>query len=243
MALSLARLRPGSSLRLCLRRAVTPCTIGNAYGGLPSNLIFPMAIFLCCCGSLLTAGTPRRSGHRRRCVGFLADIASRVAAKSAITTMRTIQILMRIRAGSRISDLFLKAPRPAAVEFGGPGLVMMAFRPVTEWPVHDQNKQKRRSLTRVKLHPPVAPFYLVCMLQHTFPAGFIAPCPPIKTPKLPSGSQWLHEIKHDGFRVIACKDGERVRLYSRDPSRTSPRGPRIEKRTLAIAVVELQRNP
>jgi hypothetical protein len=26
---------------------------------------------------------------------------------------------------------------------------------------------------------------------------------------------WLHEIKHDGFRVIARKDGNRARLYSR----------------------------
>jgi len=26
---------------------------------------------------------------------------------------------------------------------------------------------------------------------------------------------WLHEIKHDGFRVIARKDGQRVKLYSR----------------------------
>jgi len=53
------------------------------------------------------------------------------------------------------------------------------------------------------------------MLQRTFPAGFIAPCLPTKTDKLPSGSQWLHEIKHDGFRVIARKNGARVRLYSR----------------------------
>jgi hypothetical protein len=35
------------------------------------------------------------------------------------------------------------------------------------------------------------------MLQRTFPAGFIAPCLPTKTDKLPSGSQWLHEIKHE----------------------------------------------
>jgi ATP-dependent DNA ligase len=48
------------------------------------------------------------------------------------------------------------------------------------------------------------------MLQCTFPAGFIAPCIPTKTTKLPSGSQWLHEIKHDGFRIIARKDGDRV---------------------------------
>ena len=46
-------------------------------------------------------------------------------------------------------------------------------------------------------------------------AGFIAPCLPTKTDKLPSGSEWLHEIKHDGFRIIARKNGERVRLYSR----------------------------
>jgi bifunctional non-homologous end joining protein LigD len=37
------------------------------------------------------------------------------------------------------------------------------------------------------------------------PAGFIAPCLPIKTDKLPSGGEWLHEIKHDGFRIIARK--------------------------------------
>jgi ATP-dependent DNA ligase len=43
--------------------------------------------------------------------------------------------------------------------------------------------------------------------------GFVAPCLPTKAHTLPAGSQWLHEIKHDGFRVIARKDG--VRLYSR----------------------------
>jgi ATP-dependent DNA ligase len=37
----------------------------------------------------------------------------------------------------------------------------------------------------------------------------------MKAPKPPSGALWLHEIKHDGFRVIARKDGQRVRLYSR----------------------------
>ena len=49
----------------------------------------------------------------------------------------------------------------------------------------------------------------------TLPAGFIAPCLPSKTDKLPCGSQWLHEIKHDGFRVIVRKNGAQVRLYSR----------------------------
>ena len=55
------------------------------------------------------------------------------------------------------------------------------------------------------------------MLQRTLPAGFIAPCLPTKTDKLPSGSQWLHEIKHDGFRIIARTTGAQVRLYSSRP--------------------------
>jgi bifunctional non-homologous end joining protein LigD len=53
------------------------------------------------------------------------------------------------------------------------------------------------------------------MLQRTLPAGFIPPCLPTKTDKLPSSREWLHEIKHDGFRIIARKNGARVRLYSR----------------------------
>ena len=49
----------------------------------------------------------------------------------------------------------------------------------------------------------------------TLPTGFIQPCLPTKAPRPPAGVVWLHEIKHDGFRVIARKDGARVRLYSR----------------------------
>jgi bifunctional non-homologous end joining protein LigD len=48
----------------------------------------------------------------------------------------------------------------------------------------------------------------------TLPAGFVQSCLPMKAPKPPSGALWLHEIKHDGFRIIARKDGPRVKLYS-----------------------------
>ena len=64
----------------------------------------------------------------------------------------------------------------------------------------------------------------IMLRMRALPAGFIAPCLPTKTDKLPSGDLWLHEIKHDGFRVIARKDGDRVRLYSRpgnDPTGAS----------------------
>jgi len=45
--------------------------------------------------------------------------------------------------------------------------------------------------------------------MRTLLAGFIAPSLPTKTDKLPSGSQWLDEIKHDGFRIIARKTARR----------------------------------
>jgi len=38
---------------------------------------------------------------------------------------------------------------------------------------------------------------------------------------------WLHEIKHDGFRVIARKDDKRVRLYSRPGNDLTHRFPLI----------------
>src|SRR6516225_8962841 len=65
------------------------------------------------------------------------------------------------------------------------------------------------------------------MLQRTLPAGFIAPCLPTKTDKLPAGGQWLHEIKHDGFRLIARKKGAQVRLYSRPGNDLTHRFPLI----------------
>lgn len=53
------------------------------------------------------------------------------------------------------------------------------------------------------------------MRSRTLPTSFVPPCLPIKAKTPPSGEAWLHEIKHDGFRVIARKDGARVKLYSR----------------------------
>jgi bifunctional non-homologous end joining protein LigD len=61
----------------------------------------------------------------------------------------------------------------------------------------------------------------------TLPAGFIEPCLPTKAPQPPSGAEWLHEIKHDGFRVIARKDGDRAKLYSRPGNDLTARFPLI----------------
>jgi ATP-dependent DNA ligase len=47
------------------------------------------------------------------------------------------------------------------------------------------------------------------------PAGFIHPCNPTVATKPPSGPQWIHEIKHDGYRVIVRKANKRVRIFTR----------------------------
>src|SRR5712671_1658768 len=59
------------------------------------------------------------------------------------------------------------------------------------------------------------------------PSSFIEPCLPSPADKPPSGSNWIHEIKHDGFRVIARKDGPRVKLYSRPGNDLTDRFPLI----------------
>jgi bifunctional non-homologous end joining protein LigD len=64
-------------------------------------------------------------------------------------------------------------------------------------------------------------------MLRTLPAGFITPCLPTKTDKLPSGSQWPHEIKHDGYRLMARRDSVGVRLLTRNGHDWSPRYPLI----------------
>jgi ATP-dependent DNA ligase len=62
----------------------------------------------------------------------------------------------------------------------------------------------------------------------TYPPGRVhRAVPPNQTDKLPSGIDWLHEIKHDGFRIIARKTGAQVRLYSRPGNDLTRRFPLI----------------
>src|SRR4051794_30960765 len=45
--------------------------------------------------------------------------------------------------------------------------------------------------------------------------GFIEPCLPTRTAHPPLGPGWLHEIKHDGFRLMPRREGGRVNLLTR----------------------------
>jgi ATP-dependent DNA ligase len=45
----------------------------------------------------------------------------------------------------------------------------------------------------------------------------IEPCLPSPAKAPPGGPDWLHEIKHDGFRIMARRDAKGVRLYKDRP--------------------------
>jgi bifunctional non-homologous end joining protein LigD len=38
---------------------------------------------------------------------------------------------------------------------------------------------------------------------------------PTKADKVPTGSDWIHEIKYDGYRIMLIREQDRVRLISR----------------------------
>jgi hypothetical protein len=59
------------------------------------------------------------------------------------------------------------------------------------------------------------------------PPGFIPPCLPTACDRCKSGPDWVHEIKHDGYRLIARRNGDRVRLYTRRGYNWADRYPRI----------------
>src|SRR6516162_8461642 len=55
------------------------------------------------------------------------------------------------------------------------------------------------------------------------PSGFIEPCLPSPANHPPSGPGWIHEITHDGFRLMARRGAADVRLLSRNGHDWSPR--------------------
>jgi bifunctional non-homologous end joining protein LigD len=46
-------------------------------------------------------------------------------------------------------------------------------------------------------------------------AIFVPPCIPTRAPKPPAGADWVHEIKHDGYRLQVRRVGDQVRLFAR----------------------------
>src|SRR6266403_6375422 len=79
------------------------------------------------------------------------------------------------------------------------------------------------------------------------PSGFIEPCLPSKAARPPSGPLWVHEIKHDGCRLMVRRDGERVRCFTRGGHDWANRFPAIVDAGLPCAaeqgVVSAKKTP
>jgi len=56
---------------------------------------------------------------------------------------------------------------------------------------------------------------------------FIEPCLPSPADRPPSGANWIHEIKHDGYRLMARRDSVGIRLITRRGNDWSERFPLV----------------
>lgn len=54
------------------------------------------------------------------------------------------------------------------------------------------------------------------LARHSKPVKSFEPCLPRKAKAPPSGPIWIYEIKHDGFRILARKDGDQIKLITRN---------------------------
>jgi len=68
------------------------------------------------------------------------------------------------------------------------------------------------------------------------PPGFIQPCLPTRAEKAPSSANWIHEIKHDGFRMMVRRDAAGVRLLTRNGVDWTTRFPLIAEAAAALRV-------
>jgi bifunctional non-homologous end joining protein LigD len=67
-------------------------------------------------------------------------------------------------------------------------------------------------------------------------SAFIEPCLPSPAERPPSGPGWVHEIKHDGFRMMVRRDGAGVRLLTRNGHDWTGRFPLIAEAAGALKV-------
>jgi ATP-dependent DNA ligase len=58
------------------------------------------------------------------------------------------------------------------------------------------------------------------------------PCIPTRGAEVPAEPDWIHEIKHDGYRLIVQREGKRVRLFTRNGHDWTDRYPWIAEAAL-----------
>ena len=73
-----------------------------------------------------------------------------------------------------------------------------------------EKKNRRRDLGSTASSGPFWLFRSHPYLRHMFEL-----CLPTRSTSVPSSSDWLHEVKYDGYRLRLERDGDRVRLITR----------------------------
>jgi ATP-dependent DNA ligase len=59
---------------------------------------------------------------------------------------------------------------------------------------------------------------------------------PTRKTAVPAGSDWIHEIKHDGYRLTVHREGRRVRLFTRNGHDWTDRYPLIVEAPLRVRI-------
>jgi bifunctional non-homologous end joining protein LigD len=67
---------------------------------------------------------------------------------------------------------------------------------------------------------------------------FIAPMKPKLLEQAPTGGDWVYELKFDGFRIIAVKNGRKVNLVSRNGNELAARFPEVADAVRALPLDE-----
>lgn len=118
---------------------------------------------------------------------------------------------LKPRAGEKKTSWLLIKERDQAA---APGTDILATRP--------ESVRSGRRIEELVAPPPAAPMAPRRLRPGAVPGAVKGPAPerlaaqlaaPVAEP--PAGDDWLHEIKLDGYRTLACRDGDAVRLITR----------------------------
>src|SRR3954452_8380182 len=69
--------------------------------------------------------------------------------------------------------------------------------------------------------------------------AFIQPMQPELVTKLPSGPDWQYELKWDGYRAVAVKNGADVKLFSRNHKSLTADFPSIVRQFSQVPVDQI----
>lgn len=166
--------------------------------------------------------------------------------------------LVRIRGDNEKNWLLLKSGaslRPISKKLDdqsvktGRTMAQIAAQRDAEWKSNREEKggdAKRKAITKKKsaktkekpARPAARPIRFAAELKQ-LPLGkprFIPPMKPKLLEEPPAGGDWIYELKFDGIRLIAVKNGEKVDLISRNGNELAARFPEVADAVRALPI-------